>query len=84
MPNDRSAPDVVRLDTRGLHPPEPMIRILAVLDAFDRDCDGSIEARLDRRPVFLFPELEARDRPFTCTPSEDGGYVLTVGCRRPT
>jgi hypothetical protein len=84
MPNDNSAAEIIYLDTRGLHPPEPLIRILAVLDAFDQDCDGSVEARLDRRPVFLFPELETRKRPFTCEPSEDGGFLLTVGCRQPT
>lgn len=46
------------LDTRGLEPPEPMIRILAALEKM---APGSVlEAFTEREPVFLYQELAAR------------------------
>lgn len=50
-------PDGVHLDLRGLQPPEPMITVLREIDA------GAMEPlilRLDRDPIFLYPELEDR------------------------
>lgn len=46
------------LDNRGLHPPEPMVRILTILEQI---APGEvIEAWNDRGPLLLYPELEAR------------------------
>lgn len=46
------------LDCTKLDPPEPMVRILAQLEAM---AEGEVLfALLAREPVFLFPELEAR------------------------
>jgi uncharacterized protein (DUF2249 family) len=46
------------LDVRGLEPPEPMVR---VLEAVDRLGPGqALEILHDRRPVFLYPQLEER------------------------
>lgn len=71
--------NIIRLDNRGLTPPEPMVRIL---EAVEHLAPGErIEALLDRRPVFLFPELDARALPYTCDPREDGTFVLVVGPR---
>jgi hypothetical protein len=56
-----------------------MIRILDALEHLE--AGGGVEALLDRRPLFLFPELEARALPYTCEPNEYGGYTLVV--RRP-
>ena len=48
----------VVLDVRGLEPPQPMIR---VLEAIDRLGPGAeLEVRHDRRPVFLYPQLDER------------------------
>ncbi len=69
-------PQRVHLDNRGLSPPEPMIRILTALDSLNDG--GEIVAQMDRRPIFLFPELEERGCSFTCDPSGDGGYLLTI------
>ncbi|HVA36487.1 MAG TPA: DUF2249 domain-containing protein [Candidatus Dormibacteraeota bacterium] len=65
----------IRLDNRGLHPPEPMIRILTALDAMTGP--GVLTALLDREPRFLFPELEARGLTYTCV-REEVGYALRV------
>ncbi len=65
----------VFLDNRGLSPPEPMLRILTALDTLP--AGGSIVAQMDRRPMFLFPELEERGCSYTCEPDGDG-FLLTI------
>lgn len=46
------------LDTRGLEPPEPMVRVLAVVRSM---APGStLEVFTEREPVFLYQELAAR------------------------
>ncbi len=46
------------IDVRGLEPPQPMV---LVLEAADRLQPGEqVEVIHDRRPVFLFPQLEER------------------------
>ena len=67
---------IIRLDNRGLQPPEPMIRILQAVERLDPE--ARLEALLDRRPVFLFPELDERELDYTCEPNELGGFTLTV------
>jgi tRNA 2-thiouridine synthesizing protein A len=68
---------LIQLDNRGLSPPEPMVRILEVLDR--RSSGDVLEALMDRRPMFLFPELEERGLHFTCEPNGDGGFTLRIG-----
>ncbi len=51
-------PDRVGLDVRGLEPPAPLVRVLETLD---RLAPGQrLEVRHDRRPVFLYSQLEER------------------------
>ncbi len=51
-------PDRVGLDVRGLEPPAPMVRVLEILD---RLAPGQrLEVHHDRRPVFLYPQLDER------------------------
>ena len=46
------------LDVRGLEPPQPMVR---VLEEIDRLAPGTrLEVHHDRRPLFLYPQLEDR------------------------
>lgn len=68
---------LIQLDNRGLQPPEPMVRILEILNTCSSD--DVIEALMDRRPMFLFPELEERGLPFTCIPNDFGGFTLRIG-----
>ena len=68
---------LIQLDNRGLQPPEPLVRILAILD--ERASGDVLEALMDRRPMFLFPELEERGLPFTCVPNDLGGFTLRIG-----
>lgn len=48
----------VDLDLRGLDPPEPMLAILATIDAPGEA--RPVTVTLDRDPIFLLPELAAR------------------------
>ncbi len=50
--------DAVHVDVRGLDPPQPMLTILRLLD--QAASDDVIVAHLDREPIFLYPELDAR------------------------
>jgi uncharacterized protein (DUF2249 family) len=49
---------VVKLDSRDLDPPEPMVRILAAAEKLGPG--ETLSALLRREPVFLFPQLEKR------------------------
>lgn len=66
----------MQLDNRGLSPPEPMLRIL---DALERLHPGeALTAQMDRRPVFLFPELDERGYTYTCDLQKEGWFLLTI------
>ncbi len=62
------------LDNRGLHPPEPLVRIL---DALERlDAGEVLHAINERDPVFLYPELEARGAAIRVDKRDDGVHLL--------
>lgn len=64
------------LDCRGLHPPEPLVRILAELDKLS---DSEVlEAWLDRRPLMLFPELAERNLAYRCDQNAEGAYIVRI------
>ena len=53
-----AAPRPRTIDVRGLEPPEPMVRIL---EAVERLQPGdAIEVLHERRPMFLYPQLDDR------------------------
>lgn len=63
------------VDTRGLEPPEPMVRILDLARGLG---DGeTIVALMDREPYLLYPELERRGLEWDFEGDEDP-YVLTI------
>ncbi|MBU3030590.1 DUF2249 domain-containing protein [Paracoccus marinaquae] len=65
------------LDLTGLMPPEPMVRILATLE--DMAPGEVLFALLEREPVFLFPELSAREHDWAGNLAADGaGYRLLI------
>lgn len=66
----------MRLDNRGLSAPEPMLRIL---DALERlPANEILRAQMDRRPVFLFPELEERGYTYDLERQPEGWFLLTI------
>jgi uncharacterized protein (DUF2249 family) len=52
------ADDTVRVDVRGLEPPLPMVRVLEAVETLGPG--QRLEVWHDRRPIFLYPQLEAR------------------------
>jgi len=64
------------LDNRGLQPPEPMMRTLKALDELETGQNLTIIN--DRRPMFLFEELEQRGYSFQTTERDDGSYEIVI------
>lgn len=68
--------NVIEVDARGLPPPEPMVRILEA--AAGLVGPGELRARTDRRPMHLFPHLEARGFRAECTAQPDGSFLTLI------
>jgi len=68
--------EVVEVDARHLEPPQPMVKVLEALSALPEG--GRLCARTDRRPIHLYPVLEARG--FTAESEEqpDGSYITQI------
>lgn len=64
------------LDNRGLEPPGPMNRILDKLG--EMEPGDVLVARNDRRPLFLYPELEELGYRHTTEPLDDGSFRITI------
>jgi uncharacterized protein (DUF2249 family) len=69
---------VIRLDVRGLEPPLPMVRILESLDALA--AGQQLEVLHDRRPTFLYPQLD--DRGFLHETMELGAGLVRITISR--
>lgn len=67
---------LMKVDARGLVPPEPMMLILETLDHLPARC--GLLAFTDRRPIHLYPHLEDRGYLATTKQGEDGGYVTRI------
>jgi uncharacterized protein (DUF2249 family) len=72
------SPGRVVLDVRGLEPPHPMMRVLAAIDRLDPG--AVLEVRHDRRPVFLYPQLD--DRGFAHETDEPEPGLVRIVIRR--
>jgi uncharacterized protein (DUF2249 family) len=70
------SPAEIEVDARGLEPPQPMVKILEALAALPHG--GAVRALTDRRPMHLYPLLEARG--FTAQTEEvaDGSFVTRI------
>jgi uncharacterized protein (DUF2249 family) len=53
-----TAVDPATLDVRGLEPPLPMVRVLERLDTLEPG--GALTVLHERRPLFLYPQLDER------------------------
>ncbi len=66
----------LQLDLRGLEPPEPMLRILTTLE--NLPVGTRFQARTDRQPLHLFPELTARGARHSSESLRDGSWLTTI------
>jgi len=73
MKGERS---ILRLDLRGLEPPEPLVRILEALSRLPASSD--LEARTDRRPLHLYAQLERRGYTAESTEEPDGSHLTRI------
>jgi uncharacterized protein (DUF2249 family) len=66
------------LDVRGLEPPQPMVRILEELERLEPG--QQIEVLHERRPMFLYPQLD--ERGFAHETDEPGPGLVRIVIRR--
>lgn len=75
--SSESAPaGYVDVDTRGLGPPEPLVKILEALPSLPEG--GVIRAFTDRRPMHLYAQLEQRGYSGKTLQQPDGSFVTHV------
>ena len=68
-----------KLDVRELEPPLPMVRVLEALETLEPG--QALEVLHDRRPLFLYPQLEARG--FLHDTDEPEVGLVRIVIRRP-
>ena len=71
----------VRLDVRGLEPPLPMVRVLEAIEALAPG--AALEVLHDRRPLFLYPQLEERGCLHETDEPEPGLVRIVIGGAAP-
>jgi hypothetical protein len=66
------ADDGLHVDVRGLEPPQPMTKILGLIDL--GEAGNVLIVHLDREPVFLYPELDDRGWSYELLPGSCGSH----------
>ncbi len=64
------------LDNRGLEPPQPMMRTLAALE--DLQPGETLTIINDRRPMFLYEQLEELGLKHQTEPQNDGSFKIEI------
>ena len=75
-PPANAAGRVVHLDVRGIEPPGPMVRVLEALDRLASS--DRLEVLHERRPLFLYPQLDARGFCHTTDEPEPGLIRIAI------
>jgi TusA-related sulfurtransferase len=66
----------VKVDARGLEPPQPMVAILEALESLPEG--SALRACTDRRPIHLYPLLEQRGFTGETEEQHDGSFITTI------
>ena len=64
------------LDNRGLEPPQPMMRTLAALETLGDN--ETLTIINDRRPMFLFEQLDEQGYQYTTEQQHDGSFKIEI------
>jgi tRNA 2-thiouridine synthesizing protein A len=64
------------LDNRGLEPPQPMMRTLAALETLGEH--ETLTIINDRRPMFLFEQLDEQGYRYTTEQQNDGSFKIEI------
>jgi tRNA 2-thiouridine synthesizing protein A len=67
---------MITLDNRGLEPPNPMMRTLAALE--ELPAGETLMIINDRKPMFLFAELDERGYDYSTAEHSGGGFEITI------
>jgi len=67
---------LIKLDARGLEPPQPMMKILEAVTVLPTD--ATLVAHTDRQPLLLYPLLEQRGFTYETTTQSDGSHVTHI------
>ncbi len=68
--------EILDVDARGLEPPQPMVKILEAVAGLAEGV--ALRARTDRRPVHLYPMLEARGFSGESEEQTDGSFITHI------
>jgi len=69
-------PETTEIDVRGLEPPEPLERIVALLDTLEGGC--SLRVKIDCRPTPLYRLLERNGYAYEEQAGSDSLYEITI------
>lgn len=64
------------LDNRGLEPPQPMMRTLEALEKLQKG--EALKIINDRRPMFLYEQLDELGYKHTTDENEDGSFTIEI------
>ncbi|WP_208590654.1 DUF2249 domain-containing protein [Gracilibacillus suaedae] len=64
------------LDNRGMEPPQPMVRTLKQLEAMT--VGEQLMIINDRRPMFLYAELDELGFDYVTGPQQDGSFKIII------
>lgn len=64
------------LDNRGLEPPQPMMRTLEKLETLKPG--DTLKIINDRRPMFLYEQLDELGYKHTTSPNDDGSFTIEI------
>jgi uncharacterized protein (DUF2249 family) len=67
---------IMILDNRGLEPPQPMMRTLAALETMGED--EVLTIINDRRPMFLYEQLEELGYQHRTEQQKDGSFIIEI------
>ncbi|WP_077213749.1 DUF2249 domain-containing protein [Bacillus dakarensis] len=66
----------MKLDNRGLEPPQPMMRTLEALEKLNTG--ETLEITNDRRPMFLYEQLDELGYKHVTTANGDGSFTIEI------
>lgn len=70
------ANEIFSVDARGLEPPQPLVAILEALGTLPTGAE--LRAQTDRRPMHLYPQLEARGFTGESQEQPDGSFITHI------
>jgi uncharacterized protein (DUF2249 family) len=68
--------ETIKLDARGLEPPQPLVTILEALGTLPAQAE--LSAHTDRRPLHLYAQLEERGFTGTSQEQSDGSFITHI------